>query len=481
MPVNLSLPRQGNESMSLANGAVLRLLTIDNDPNSLASMRDAFENQPVEVLVTGDESEGLDLVKQKRPHVVLLNTLVPEIGGMAMLDKILKIDPGLDVILITESQSTEDAVEAIKRGACDYLTQPISVARLRDRVRQLLLNARLRQHSRELEGKMIDAFQFEGMIGRSPQMLEMFRKIDRVAPHFRTMLLIGETGTGKELAAKALHRLGPRPSGPFIACNCAAWAESLIETELFGCVKGAFTGATQDRKGVFEYANGGTLMLDEIGDMPFSSQAKLLRVLQNQEIQRVGSPAVHKVDVRIIAATSRDLQSMLGENKFREDLYYRLSMMEIRVPRLADRREDLPLLQRYILHSFASQSDKPIRGLTRRAQAVLSSYGWPGNVRELENVIGHGCIMTEGDFIDVHNLPEYLHVSQDCGVLDDGKEDIISLHKMQRRYARDVVDRVKNKAQAANLLGISRTKLYRLLSEKETVSRKKSLTSAPVL
>jgi transcriptional regulator with PAS, ATPase and Fis domain len=278
-------------------------------------------------------------------------------------------------------------------------------------------------------------------------------------------LLSGETGTGKELAAKALHRLGARPSGPFIAANCSAWADSLLETELFGCVKGAFTGATQDRKGVFEYANGGTLFLDEIGDMLLSSQSKLLRVLQNQEIQRVGSPIVHKVDVRVIAASSRDLHVMVAENKFREDLYYRLSMMEIQVPRLADRREDLPLLERYMVHSFAAQSNKQIRGLTRRAQAVLSRYSWPGNVRELENVIGHGCIMAEGGIIDIHNLPEYLRILQHSATVDAGEKEIVSLMEMEQRYTREVVDRVHNKAQAAHLLGISRTKLYRLLSK----------------
>jgi DNA-binding NtrC family response regulator len=464
---NKNLRSQENESGTSANDNALRLLIIDDDLASLALLRDVFENEPVEVFVTGDSSEGLDLFRKKRPHIVLLDLLImPQIGVMEILEKILEIDPGVDVILITGNYSTDAAVEAIRKGACDYLPRPICVPELRERVRQLLSNAQLRQRSNALDGEMIEAFQFEGMIGRSPLMLDLFRKINRVARHFRTILLIGETGTGKELAAKALHRLGPRPSSPFITANCSAWAETLLETELFGCVKGAFTGATQDRKGVFEYANGGTLLLDEIGDMPLPSQSKLLRALHNQEIQRVGSPIVQKVDVRVIAATSRDLHVMVAENKFRDDLYYRLSMMEIRVPCLADRREDLPLLERYMLHAFAAQSNKQIRGLTRRAQTMLSRYAWPGNVRELENVIGHGCIMAEGDFIDVHNLPEYLSVRQDSGTLDKGKKEIVSLLEMEQRYTREVVDQVNNKAQAAHLLGISRTKLYRLLSKK---------------
>jgi DNA-binding NtrC family response regulator len=342
---------------------------------------------------------------------------------------------------------------------------PFSLERLRGTVGQLVSDARLRQHSQELEGQMIDAFQFEGMIGRSPLMLELFRKIDRVARHFRTILITGQTGTGKELVAKALHRLGPRSKGPFLACNCSAWADSLLETELFGSVRGAFTGATQDRAGVFEHANGGTLMLDEIGEMSLTSQAKLLRVLQNQEIQRVGSPVVRKVDVRVIAATSRNLPRMVAESKFREDLYYRLSMVEIEVPALIDRREDLPLLERYIMRSFTAQSEKRIRGLTRRAQTALGRYSWPGNVRELENVIGHACIMAEKDIIDIRNLPERFHPRRTGGSLLEHKEEFVSLLEIQRRYARRVVERVHSKTYAAELLGISRAKLYRLLAQ----------------
>src|SRR3984957_16742505 len=295
----------------IGSDIVLRLVIIDADSSNLVSMRKALAKESVELFGTTDETEVLQLVRLKRPHIVLLDLLMPELGGMQILEKILELDPGIDVILMASQYSAESAVEAIRKGACDYLTKPIPIAKLQARIRELLSHAQLRQHSQELEGELIDAFQFEGLIGRSPLMLDLFRKINRVARHFRTILVIGETGTGKELAAKALHRLGPPPSSPFISANCSAWAESLLETELFGCVKGAFTGATQDRKGVFEYADGGTLLLDEIGDMPLSSQANLLRVLQNQEIQRVGSPIVHKVDVRVIAATSRDLRVMV--------------------------------------------------------------------------------------------------------------------------------------------------------------------------
>jgi DNA-binding NtrC family response regulator len=463
-----------------SSNIVLRMMIIDNDPANFELLRGELAGEPVEVFTATAESEWLDLVRSKRPHVVLLGVGAQPLGGIPTLEKILEMDPGIDVIFMSTHYSTESAVEAIQRGACDYLMKPVPIAKLLAKIGELLSSARLRQRSRELDCELVDAFQFEGMVGRSPLMLEVFRKIHRVAHHFRTVLLTGDTGTGKELAARALYRLGPRASGPFVACNCSAWSESLLETELFGCVRGAFTGAVQDRKGIFEYANGGTLMLDEIGEVSLPTQARLLRVIENQEIQRVGSPVVHRVDVRVIAATSRNLPAMVAKNKFREDLYYRLSMVEIRLPPLADRKEDLPLLERYLVHSFATKSNKQIRGLTRRVQALLSRYSWPGNVRELENVIGHACIMTEADIIDVRDLPEHLRARQDGANLGPGKEEIIPLDEIQRRYTRTVVDRLQNKTQAADLLGISRTKLYRLLAaESDSKLQKSSNTSRP--
>ena len=442
----------------------LRMVIIDNDAETLELLRGALATQPVEVVTATAEGEGLDLVRSIRPHVVLLGVDTQTLGGIQTLDRILEMDPRIDVIVLSPHYSPESAIEAIQRGACDYVMKPVSIVKLVAKIGELLSSARLRRHSNELDCELVDAFQFEGMVGRSPLMLEVFRKIHRVARHFRTVLLTGETGTGKELAARALYRLGPRASSPFVACNCSAWSESLLETELFGCVKGAFTGALQDREGIFEYANGGTLMLDDIGEVSLQAQARLLRVLENQEIQRVGSPVVHRVDVHVIATTSRNLPSMVAENKFREDLYYRLSTVEIRLPALADRKEDLPLLERHMVHSFAAKSNKQIRGLTRRVQALLSRHSWPGNIRELENVIGHGCIMTEGDVIDVRDLPEHLRGRQACANVSPGKEDIVPLDEIQRRFTRKVVDQLQNKAQAAALLGISRTKLYRLLA-----------------
>ena len=247
-----------------------------------------------------------------------------------------------------------------------------------------------------------------GMIGNSSVMGELFSRIGRIAPHFRTVLITGPTGSGKELVSQALHRLGPASSGNLVVVNCSAVVDSLFESELFGHVKGSFTGATHDKVGLVEHASGGALFLDEIGDMPLGKQAKLLRTIQNQEVQRVGSLHTRKVNLRVIAATHRDLRAMLRAGRFRQDLYYRLSMVELRVPSLAERKEDLPLLVRHFIEKFSKQFDKPVRGMTQRASLVLSHHGWPGNVRELENAMGHACMMVLGDTIDVADLPAYL-------------------------------------------------------------------------
>jgi DNA-binding NtrC family response regulator len=363
---------------------------------------------------------------------------------------------------MTGNYSAESAVEAIQKGATDYMTKPLSIAKLRNRISQLITELQAHQHSYELDLALIKAFEFEGMVGRSPLMLEMFRKIQRIAPHYRTALITGDTGTGKELVAKALHHLSTVAAGPFVACNSSAIVETLFETELFGYVKGAFTGAMQDKAGIFEYANGGTVMLDEIGDLPLPIQAKILRVLQNEEIQRVGSPEVRKVNVRIVAATHRDLRKMVTERTFREDLYYRLSMVELNVPPLGERKEDLPLLQRHFIKTFSTRYDRPIRGITRRAQVALSRYSWPGNIRELENIIGHACMMTDGDTIDVRDLPERLRVASGS----PEKQKIMTLDQLQRQYAQNVVEQVGNKVHAAELLGIGRSTLYRILEGK---------------
>ena len=369
----------------------------------------ALAQQGVEILTASDPETGLDIIHNRHPHIVLTDLVMPRMSGLEVLERTVEFDPSIEVILMTAHYSTESAVEAIKKGASDYLNKPVSITALRERIGRLVDDVRKRQRTMQLEDEMLATAEFEGIVGHSPLMWDLFSKVRRVAPHYRAILITGQTGTGKDLIARALHALSPANSGRYVVLNCSAVVETLFESELFGHVKGSFTGATTDKAGLFEHAHGGTLFLDEIGDMPLATQAKLLRVLQNQEVQRVGSLTAKKVDVRVIAATNHDLRQAIVEKRFREDLYYRLSMVEIHVPSLAERKEDLPLLERHFITRFATQYGKQIRGLTHRAQILLSLHAWPGNVRELENVIGHACMMTMGEMIDVPDLPAYLH------------------------------------------------------------------------
>jgi transcriptional regulator with PAS, ATPase and Fis domain len=322
--------------------------------------------------------------------------------------------------------------------------------------------ARKLQRVRNPEDEPLANSEFEGIIGRSPQMWEMHSRIRRVAPHYRALLITGETGTGKDLVARAIHKLSPAASGRYVVVNCSALVETLFESELFGHVRGSFTGATHDKLGLIEYAHGGTLFLDEIGDMPLTAQAKLLRVLQNREVQRVGALSSRKVNLRVIAATNHDLRALIAEKRFREDLFYRLSMVEILVPRLAERKKDLPLLQRHFISRFAAEYKKEIHGLTHRTQLRLSQHSWPGHVRELENVIGHAAMMTMGDMIDLPDLPPYLRANSERGddVTPFPPSDMGTFEEQERLLLSRALDAVAgNKSKAARLLRIGRDAL----------------------
>jgi DNA-binding NtrC family response regulator len=458
--------------MSAAKSAPVSLVIIDDNPGSLELLSNALAQDDLEIFVASDPKAGLDLVYDRHPQIVLTDLVMPGISGMEVLDRIVEFDPSTDVILMTAHYSTESAVEAIRKGASDYMNKPISIATLRERVGALVEDSRRRRRTLQLEDDLLHGSEFQGIVGNSPLMWDMYSRIRRVAPHYRTVLVTGATGSGKELVARALHRLSPVALGRYVVLNCSAVVETLFESELFGHVKGAFTGATQDKMGMFEHAHGGTLFLDEIGDMPLATQAKLLRALQHQEIQRVGSLAARKVDVRVIAATHRNLHAAIAEKQFREDLYYRLSMVEIRVPTLLDRKEDLPLLQRSFISKFAAQYGKTVRGLTPRAQILLARHSWPGNVRELENVIGHACIMVIGDTIDVRDLPEYLWDSNtSAAVPAAGRSDapasaaeVGSLEEQERRLIVQALETAGgNQSQAARLLRVGRDALrYKL-------------------
>ena len=453
--------------MSASPGAPLRVISIDDDEQHLKFVAKALSRDNVVVSTSTSPERGLERVYKEHPHLVLVDLMMPGMSGLEALERIVEFDPAIEVVLLTGEYSTEFAVQAIQKGAADYLTKPVDVEKLQERVDLLLLELSKGQRCLQLEQELLENSQFASMVGHSAAMLEVFHRIRRVAPHFRTVLLTGETGVGKELAAQALHKLSPASDGPFITCNCSAVVETLAESELFGYVKGAFTGAAQDRPGVFEAANGGTVLLDEVGELSPAMQAKLLRVLQNQEIQRVGSPVARRVDVRVIAATHRDLKAMVKKEGFREDLFYRLSMVEVNLPALSQRKEDLPLLERHFVRRFADQYNKPVRGISSRAQALLARHPWPGNVRELENVLGSACMMAEGETIDIGDLPQYLREEQQVGTQESDASS--TLEQVERNHTLRVLESVGgNKVRAAEVLGVSRAKLYRILGECES-------------
>jgi len=445
--------------MDVRSTGSIRILTVTQN-DALANLLGQHSSmQMATFLRAAESSEAMQIFTQERPRIVILDFAT---CGNELLETIVERDPAAEVLLINGHNSVNLAVESIQKGACDYLPRPLEIEKVHARISALIADAEARKKILHLDTELMDAYQFEGIIGRSPLMLELFAKLRRVGPHFQTVLVSGETGTGKELVARALHNLSPVSKRPFVVSNCSAIVPTLIESELFGHVRGAFTGATQDKVGVFEHAQGGTLFLDEIGELPLEAQAKLLRVIQNHEVQRVGSPAQKKVEVRIVAATNRDLRRLAAEGKFREDLYYRIAMVELTLPRLCDRKEDLPLLQRHFVSTFSSEYKKTVKGITRRAQISLATHNWPGNVRELQNAIGNACMMTENDVIDVADLPEHLRKRSSSGAPPEG---LMSFADLQKKHLLYVLHEVNgNKAKAAEVLGISRTTLYEMLA-----------------
>src|SRR5271154_3571569 len=426
---------------------------------------------------TTNPAGGLQRVRAGGCRVVIADFKMPGMDGMAFLEKALQSDPGMYVILVTGLYSVDSAIEAIKHGASDYLCKPLDYPRLLKVLDDIADSFSKSLHVRDLEAKLLDTLQFHGIVGRSAAMLEVFDLAKKISRHYTNVLITGPTGCGKELVAHALHQMSPVAQARFAVCNCSALVDTLLESQLFGHVRGSFTGANETRPGLFEYANGGTVFLDEIGETSLQMQAKLLRVIQNREIQRVGSPEVRKVDVRLIAATNRDLRAEVLAGRFREDLFYRLSSIELRVPGLAERPEDIPVLVQHFLKKYSEAYGKPIQGLTRRAQILLLQHSWPGNVRELENVIASAAITTTADFIDIADFPERLQNPHRQSSASDESWRPLPLDEVRRIHIQRVLDMCKgNRVRTAQVLGIGRTSLYRFL--KRPANGKSALSAA---
>ena len=442
------------------------ILLVDDEPVQRELIEGYLKRQGFKVLPAESAERALELFRQDAFDLVLTDQKMAKMSGLELVQAVHAINPETPVILMTAFGTIEAAVTALKQGAIDYLTKPLNLDELLHRIRLVSERYRILNENRELREALRERHRIEGIIGESGPMLEVLSLVRRVAPSEATVLIRGESGTGKELIAKAIHFASPRASGPLIKVNCAALPETLLESELFGHEKGAFTGAITSRQGRFELANGGTIFLDEIGDLPLHLQAKLLRVLQEREYERVGSSRPVKVNVRILAASHRPLEDFIKTGQLREDLYYRLNVVTILIPPLRERRSDLSLLIDHFLRRFAEKNHKTIRGLTSAARDGLLRYDYPGNVRELENIIERAVVLTRDDVIDSRDLPLTV---QEPEIADhgDGETNLTAaVEGLERRMIRDALARSDGvQTRAAELLGMSERGLRYKLSK----------------
>ena len=431
-----------------------RILVVDDEPAQRELVGGFLRKHGFDVVEAGGGREAVARFKQEAFDLVLTDQRMPDLSGLEVLEAVRSTSPETAVVIITAYGTIETAVSAVKAGAADYLTKPLNLDDLLHRVHRVRERQRLVAENRELREALAERHRVEGIIGDSGRMQEVLSLVRRVALSDATVLIRGESGTGKELIARALHYASPRAAGPLVKVNCAALAESLLEAELFGHEKGAFTGAVASRKGRFELADGGSIFLDEIGDLPPHLQVKLLRVLQEREFERVGSSRPIKVDVRLLAATHRNLEALVREGRFREDLYYRINVVTIILPPLRERREDLPPLIEHFLSAFAGKNGKTVRGLTREAREALLRYDYPGNIRELENLIERAVVLTRDDVIGVEDLP--LTLETPAPGSGEGAGLIAAVEGLERRMIQEALAKADGtQTRAAELLGIS--------------------------
>jgi len=441
------------------------ILVVDDEPVQREMIGGFLKKQSFEVIAVDSAERALELFRQDAFDLVLTDQRMVNMSGLELLQAVHAINPETPVILITAFGTIEAAVAALKQGAIDYLTKPLNLEELLHRIRLVSERYRIINENRELREALQERHRIEGIIGESGPMLEVLSLVRRVAPSEATVLIRGESGTGKELIAKAIHFGSPRARGPLVKVNCAALPEALLESELFGHEKGAFTGALTSRQGRFELANGGTIFLDEIGDLPLHLQAKLLRVLQEREYEKVGSSRSVKVNVRILAASHRPLEALIKAGQLREDLYYRLNVVTILIPPLRERRTDLVLLIEHFLRRFAEKNGKTIRGLTPEAREILLRYDYPGNVRELENIVERAVVLTRDDVIGSGDLPLTV---QEPEIADGGDRETnitVAVEALERRMIRDALAQSDGvQTRAADLLGLGERGLrYKLI------------------
>ncbi|HLZ11388.1 MAG TPA: sigma-54 dependent transcriptional regulator [Candidatus Acidoferrum sp.] len=444
--------------------APMHLLIVDDEETTRELCVAVAQQTGLKATAVASAEEALEVVDQSAIDIVLTDLKLPGTGGLELLKNLHEMNPQIAVIVLTQYGTIDSAIEATKTGALDYVTKPFRIEELRARLEHAMHEVDLLQENRLLREQISQGQPgFGKLIGLSPKMQRVYKTIEKVAGHEYPVLVLGESGTGKELVARSLHVLGRRKEGPFVPVDCSSLVPTLIESELFGYVKGAFTGAMQAKQGLLEAANGGTLFLDEIGDMPTDLQARLLRALQEREVKPVGSTERRRIDVRIVAATNRDLESAIRSGAFRQDLYFRLNVVQIKLPPLRDRKSDIPLLVTAFLEKY-SPSDEPVRTISSDTMQRLMAHDWPGNVRELENAIERAVAMSSGPLIHVADLPSNLQIQ--TSERSPQRDELLPLDELERRaILRTLRETNGDKLAAARMLGIGKTTLYRKLKQ----------------
>lgn len=440
-----------------------RLLVVDDDPASCEAVAEGLRAEGFDVTTAFGGTDALTRVRESVFDIVLSDVRMRDLDGLTLLRTLRRDTPDLCVILMTAFANVEAALTAIQEGAYDYVSKPLRLDELLLTIRRALAQLQLAQENRRFRETLTDRYTLSNIVGVSPAMIEVFKLVARVAPTRATVLITGESGTGKEVVARALHVNSARSAGPFVTIHCAGLAETLLESELFGHVRGAFTGAISARRGLFEAGNGGTVFLDEIADISPSTQAKLLRVVEQQEVKPVGATDLIRVDARLVAATNKDLAAEVRAGRFREDLLYRLNVVHVELPPLRQRREDIPALAAYFLRRYAHESGKEISGIAPETMRLLEAYAWPGNVRELENVIERAVAMSSYAVLLPHDLPSHIAPALTAPLAEDAGP-LLSLDELTRRHLARILSATGgNKKRTAEILGVDRKTLYRML------------------